>query len=297
MTTPLDDLFVPFEKIVTALTTNQGSLFAPFVTGTLKAQLAGGASKPSLNLSVAGLPDILNAIPTAGAVLRDFEKFFQDLFTLNFGTALADLKSFVPDFAGLVHQQLGVGLSLLAVARNAATGKDKIGQAITEALQAYFFDDGGFKTLEGGSIAPPSIDPLSNSNNAATLADIEKAVRSFSIRKTAEQYVRDLVRITGEASGDALYGLRDDGARNPGRYSKLQGLKNPPGDTSADTKKSWFKGLASLAESTVTSAVEQAAMGVSTFSTNPLIAASLGTFAGTAARKATQHFVLAEFGL
>jgi hypothetical protein len=44
----------------------------------------------------------------------------------------------------------------------------------------------------------------------------------------------------------------------------------------------------------VTSAVEEACLGVSTFQTNALIAASAGTFAGTAARKATQHVFLAE---
>ncbi|MBI3301991.1 MAG: hypothetical protein HYZ72_07940 [Deltaproteobacteria bacterium] len=56
----------------------------------------------------------------------------------------------------------------------------------------------------------------------------------------------------------------------------------------------WFKGFSSVAESTVTGAVEEASLGVAAFQSNALIAASVGTFAGTAARKAAQHVFLSE---
>jgi hypothetical protein len=60
---------------------------------------------------------------------------------------------------------------------------------------------------------------------------------------------------------------------------------------------SWFKSFANLAEFNVTAAVSEAAPGVVDFSTNPLIAPSLGTFAGVAARKATDDAALWEFGI
>jgi anti-sigma regulatory factor (Ser/Thr protein kinase) len=59
----------------------------------------------------------------------------------------------------------------------------------------------------------------------------------------------------------------------------------------------WFKGAASLSESLVTSAVEEVALGVSEFQTNAVLAAAAATFAGTVARKATQHVFLAEVGV
>jgi hypothetical protein len=52
--------------------------------------------------------------------------------------------------------------------------------------------------------------------------------------------------------------------------------------------------VSGVAESQAMSAVEQATLGVSTFQSNPLIAAAAGTFAGTAARKAAQHVFLSE---
>ncbi len=51
-----------------------------------------------------------------------------------------------------------------------------------------------------------------------------------------------------------------------------------------------------MAESTVTSAFEEAGNGVGWFQTNPIIAAAIGTFAGSAARKATQDVFLKELG-
>jgi hypothetical protein len=45
----------------------------------------------------------------------------------------------------------------------------------------------------------------------------------------------------------------------------------------------WFQDYASLAESPVTSVVEEALLRVGAFSTNSIFAAAQGTFAGTAA--------------
>ena len=65
----------------------------------------------------------------------------------------------------------------------------------------------------------------------------------------------------------------------------------------ADKLMRWFRGVSGVAESQAMSAVEQAALGVATFQSNPLIAAAAGTFAGTAARKAAQHVFLSELGV
>ena len=55
-----------------------------------------------------------------------------------------------------------------------------------------------------------------------------------------------------------------------------------------------LKGAASMAESLVTSAVEEALLGVAQFQTNPMLAASAATYAGTTTRKATQHAFLSH---
>jgi hypothetical protein len=95
-----------------------------------------------------------------------------------------------------------------------------------------------------------------------------------------------LIRITVEAAGDAFFHLKP-------RLNQLRKRTDAVGKQ----KQSCFKGFANRAESTVTSAVEEATQGVAAFSTNPLIAASLGTFARVAARKATQDAALWEFGI
>lgn len=176
---------------------------------------------------------------------------------------------------GFAAQQIGVVLSIGGALVDPSQW-GKIPDALEKAYYDYFFEDQGYTILgDGGSIKAPSFSlPQSTSN----LNDIIQAVRSYATLKTAEQYTRDLVRITGGETGNVLYQLKDT-------YPKL-----PSG-----IPHKIFKGLASLAESTTTSAVEQLAQGLGNFSTSPLIAASLGTFAGTAARKATQDAVIKEF--
>jgi hypothetical protein len=69
------------------------------------------------------------------------------------------------------------------------------------------------------------------------------------------------------------------------------------GEDNQTKARRWFKGAASLSESLVTSAVEEASLGVAQFQTNAVIAAAAATFAGTVARKATQHVFLSEVGV
>jgi len=150
------------------------------------------------------------------------------------------------------------------------------GRAIEEAVLKYFFTSDGYTTVDGTKLVSPV--QLSS-------LDLQAAGHLKSIfAGTAERYVRDLVRLMVEAADDARY---DD---LPKRYNATLVLV---GDKRSKYE-SWFKGFSSMAEAAVTSAVEEACLGVSTFQTNSLIAASAGTFAGTAARKATQHVFLSE---
>jgi hypothetical protein len=54
----------------------------------------------------------------------------------------------------------------------------------------------------------------------------------------------------------------------------------------------WFRGFSSMAESGSMRAVEIGTQGFSEFQTNPLIATAAGSFAGTVARKISQHSFL-----
>jgi hypothetical protein len=111
-------------------------------------------------------------------------------------------------------------------------------------------------------------------------------VKTLVSERTAERYIRDTIRLIVEAAGDARYNdLRK-------RYDAMR--LHMPTDEKREKFADWFKGFSAMAESTVTSAVEEAALGVAAFQTNQLIAASASTFAGVAARKAAQHVFLSE---
>lgn len=176
----------------------------------------------------------------------------------------------------LLASQLSI---LVSFATTAATLPVKAGPAIEDALLRYFFVPEGYETVEGTRIVAP-----------IHLSDVDlqqmgqlKAVFS---ERNAERYVRDLVRLMVEAASDARYW---DLKR---RYATVLQLLD---DNDQRTKyANWFKGFSSMAEAAVTASVEEACLGVSSFQSNALIAASAGTFAGTAARKATQHVFLSE---
>ena len=176
----------------------------------------------------------------------------------------------------LLTSQLSI---LVSFATTAATLPTKAGPAIEDALLRYFFTPDGYETVDGTRIVAP-----------IHLADVDlermgqlKAVFS---ERNAERYVRDLVRLMVEAADDARY------LDMKSRYAATLTLLDDDAQRTKCT--SWFKGFASMAEAAVTSSVEEACLGVSSFQTNALIAASAGTFAGTAARKATQHVFLSE---
>jgi hypothetical protein len=104
-----------------------------------------------------------------------------------------------------------------------------------------------------------------------------------SARKTWHCPVTNVI---AEALGDTQYDLPRRLADLPKRLADVQ----------LRTATKWFKGYSIMAEAAVTSAVEELGLGFASFQTNPLIAAAAGTYAGTAAKKATQHVILSELG-
>ena len=225
------------------------------------------------------LPDLMSK------VLNKLEQDIQDLVkakspddVLNvvrasFG-ARADhgLLNVVEPFLG---RQFGVVLSLVTSLKNLVAPETP--QTLANAITQYFFGKNGYQTVDGLTISPPL--------HIASVNDVKlDKVKDLLSERTADRYVRDLTRVLVEAGGDQQYELRR-------RYKAV--IDALPA-TTKDNAIRWCKGFAAWAESMVTSAVEEATLGVAQFQTNPLLAASAGTFAGSVARKAAQHVFLAE---
>ncbi|MGH7342066.1 MAG: hypothetical protein ACREKH_16365 [Candidatus Rokuibacteriota bacterium] len=194
-----------------------------------------------------------------------------------------------PPVLSLLRRQLGIGISFATTLKNLANLD--LAREIPEGWKAYFFGDNGFETIDGIAIVAPghSRDLLARidlsqvrlENLGATVRELKGAFKE----RSGEQYVRDLIRITAEVAGDRRYRLR---ARYPAMLEAV---------TDRDKAARWFRGVGSMAESLVTGAVEEACLGVAQFQTNPILAASAATYAGTVARKATQHVFLAELAM
>src|SRR5882724_1194271 len=201
------------------------------------------------------------------------------------GDPLEEFRSLATTIRPFLQRQVSIALSFATTLKN--LGDPALWAAIPQAHITYFFGEQGFVAVNGIPILPPM------HFGGATLADPGNmreqldSLKGLLSEKTAERYIRDLIRITVEAAVDGQYQLRS-------RYASLLGS----GDEQQQTKAArWFKGVGSLAESLVTSAVEEAILDVAQFQTNALIAASAGTYAGTAARKAAQHVVLRELDI
>jgi hypothetical protein len=175
-----------------------------------------------------------------------------------------------------IGRQFGVVLSLVTTLKNLVS--EETPKRLSEAIVQYFFGKDGYQTVDGLTISPPL--------HIANVNDVKlDRVKDLLSERTADRYVRDLTRVIVEAGADLQYDLRR-------RYKAVIDSITP--DTKRDNAIRWGKGFAAWAESMVTSAVEEATLGVAQFQTNPLLAASAGTFAGIAARKAAQHVFLGE---
>jgi len=183
------------------------------------------------------------------------------------------------ELGGILRRQASIAVSFVTTFKNIADPNTLT--AVREGWTRYFFDEHGFVTLDDVPIVPP--DQLGALKDRLLEAGPE-VLKSIVSQRTADRYVRDLIRVMLEVVGDIRYD--DLGARYRAFLAKV-----PDKDAQAKATR-WFRGVGSHAEAIVTSAVEEATLGVSQFQTNPLIAAAAATYAGTAARKAAQHVFL-----
>jgi hypothetical protein len=294
--------------------TNSSSMNAPSLTmasGTsLQAQLQNKAQvNPSgVGVIFTGLPDILDFAGVLGQnkllgipsdILGRAAGFFTSLMgstndpqalLKNVRQAIDGISQSVP-FNGLavlpqfLKGQLSIAISIISVFGRLSS--PTIPQKVEDAYVLYLFDEKGFETIDGDSIAPPT--NLSDFTVGPLSSDFKTLKDAFS-EKSAVRYVRDLVRIPVEAACDEAYNLP----------TLLDGvvISNFPAVADQDAGRTkiirWMKGFSSMAESGVTGAVEEACSGIGSFQTNQLIAAAAGTFAGTWARKVTQNLFLNE---
>lgn len=185
------------------------------------------------------------------------------------------------DLGGILRRQASVAVSFVTTLKNLADPRTVT--AIRDGWTHYFFGEHGFVTIDDIPIVPP--DQLGALKDRLLESGPEVLKSALSERR-ADRYVRDLIRVLLEVVGDIRY----DGLRE--RY---QALLDRLEETEARPKAvRWFRGVGSQAEALVTSAVEEATLGLAQFQTNPLIAAAAATYAGTAARKAAQHVFLSE---
>ena len=188
-----------------------------------------------------------------------------------------DLSNIFTSFGSFIEGQFGIALSLITTFRNLLA--PEFPQAVLDAQLQYFFSEHGYVTVDEISITPP----MQLSGDPKRLGEL----RMLFGEKTSERFLRDIVAITVEAAVDVEYDLRS-------RYHRMAVMLSP---AQLDTAKRWMKGFATMAESGVTSAVEESVLGVSQLQTNALIAISAATYAGTVARKATQHVFLSQLDL
>jgi hypothetical protein len=200
-------------------------------------------------------------------------------------------------------------LAAIAIAMRRAKSAADVPHSIEKGLLAYFFSSEGYQTLDGESVvAPVHLSDLKSvaagilasgpglDVKAITAAPV-KQLKGLITTATAEQYLRDTIRVIVESTYDVVRDFRDtEGAK--GRFgvvtTKLKARKETPPDQEAIVTKfiTWFRGFSSMAESGAMRAVEMGTQGVSEFQTNPLIAAAAGAFAGTVARKLAQDSFL-----
>jgi hypothetical protein len=200
------------------------------------------------------------------------KKLIEGFFGSNVA-AFRDLWAAIQPFA---KNQFAIGLSLVSTLKNLF--KPDLPKTILDAYSQYFFADGGYQTVDGTQIASPV--------QWGNVASDPASVKGYLTEKTGVGYLRDLIDLTVDAAGDVQYGLRN-------RFSGI--AKNTRlTESQKQVATRWFKGFGAMAEAAVTSSVEEVVSGVGSFQLNPLIAAAAGTYAGTLARKATQHVFLLE---
>jgi hypothetical protein len=197
----------------------------------------------------------------------------------------------------LLGNDVGIALPLAtmitAVQRGLQDASD-IPWSVEQGLLSYFFRAEGFQTVDKESVVAPV--HLSDVKQAVVGALEQRDLSGLQLRglfskTTAERYLRDIIRVIVECAYDSG---RQLGSRFGGVVSDLR--RRSSQSKSADSIEArfvtWYRGFSAMAESAAMRAVEVGTQGVSQFQTNPLIAASAGSFAGTVARKIAQDSFL-----
>jgi hypothetical protein len=184
--------------------------------------------------------------------------------------------------------------TIAAAIRNAL----RVPQNIERSLLDYFFRPDGYQALDGARIvAPVHLADLRGGVVAAAAAGATGTqgalgpLRDLFSKTTAEQYIRDTIRVIVESGYDTGRGLGDLYVDVTAKLESRQ----PGGPQREGLERkfvAWFRGFSAMAESVAMRGVEVATQGVSQFQTNPLIAAAAGAFAGTVARKLAQNSFL-----
>ncbi len=275
----------------------------PFRPPTAGATAPGGAIEGLVALLEADAQDIRQA---AAAFQQRIDTILQNLAKpgqTDAGASVARVKQILgSDISTLIP------LATLANAMRGVQNAADVPHNIEQGLLAYFFSADGYQTVDSESVvAPVHLSDLESI--AAGLVSVGpgpdirlnraplKQIKGLATTATAEQYLRDTIRVIVESAYDALRGFGDAG-QGTGRYgtvvSKLKARKPKPADQDAIVSKfvTWFRGFSAMAESGAMRAVEIGTQGVAEFQTNPLVAAAAGAFAGAVARKIAQDAFL-----
>ena len=284
------------------------------VRTALRAQLPFLPSLGDANAPGGAIEELIGLLETEARDIRKAAQAFQDrVNTILQGLTRPgqpDDDASVKRVKQMLGNDIGTVMPLAAIA-NAIRGLPNaadVPHSIEKGLLSYFFSSDGYRTVDGdGVLAPVQLSQVESI--AAGFVTVQpgptikvdpaplKQIKGLFTTATAEQYLRDTIRIIVESAYDALRSFRDTDTQ-PGRFgaivAKLKARKKTQADQQAVVTKfiTWFRGFSSMAESGAMRAVEIGTQGVSEFQTNPLIAAAAGAFAGTVARKLAQESFL-----
>src|SRR5262252_3197098 len=221
-----------------------------------------------------------------GQATKDFQERFNTILggLVRPGRADDDTAS-VGRLKQILGRDTGTIIPIAAIA-NAVRGVKNVADvphSIEQGLLAYFFSSDGFKTIDGESVvAPVHLSDLKGIAESAISVgpklDVKvnpasvKQVKGLFTTATAEQYLRDTIRVIVESAYDALRGLQSSDGRT-GLFGTVTTRLRTRKQATADQE-------------------AVGTQGVSEFQTNPLIAAAAGAFAGTVARKLAQSAFL-----
>ena len=201
---------------------------------------------------------------------KDYDEFINNFKDL---VEIEQLKNLPDALRGIIHMEIGLALSFITVINNL---KDIRIEDYEDSFNQYFFSD-GYKTVSEDLIVRPKLPHISSFVDIKTLGNQIKA----------ERYIRDIIRIIVETTGDRLYKLRE-------RYPKfIQEYQ----DNSKKKLIDWFDSFGDMAEASLLPVVEGVINGAFSIKLNPLIAAAIGTFCSVTARKATEHSYLTLLGI